>query len=301
MTPMEKHQSQVAARVLEELKKRSMEGYYCRTAQEAADLVSSLIADGGDGNLRRLHDDWRNRHSRCPEKENGSDDSGPRRGKIPGGSAENLPPGFLLRHLPHERQRHYQGRTTGQHRRKRQPGGSSVFRPEAGAGHRRHEQSQRDFRGGRQPGQKHRCPCQLSAAEQGDSLCQDRRVRQLPVPRLHLLPDRHYPPLLSRRTDQGHPDRGQLGLLKLYPGLCATNVLHNEYDQEYRIFWRNLWKKQIATQEDFAKTYDVPKVYDQIDDVFTDPDVDVIYISTPHNTHIGYLRKALKKRKACTL
>ena len=36
MTPMEKHQSQVAARVLEELKKRSMEGYYCRTAQEAA-------------------------------------------------------------------------------------------------------------------------------------------------------------------------------------------------------------------------------------------------------------------------
>ena len=41
MTPMEKHQSQVAARVLEELKKRSMEGYYCRTAQEAADLVSS--------------------------------------------------------------------------------------------------------------------------------------------------------------------------------------------------------------------------------------------------------------------
>ena len=46
MTPMEKHQSQVAARVLEELKKRSMEGYYCRTAQEAADLVSSLIADG---------------------------------------------------------------------------------------------------------------------------------------------------------------------------------------------------------------------------------------------------------------
>ena len=46
MTPMEKHQSQVAARVLEELKKRSMEGYYCRTAQETADLVSSLIADG---------------------------------------------------------------------------------------------------------------------------------------------------------------------------------------------------------------------------------------------------------------
>lgn len=46
MTPMEIYHSQNAARVLEELKKRSMEGYYCRTAEEAAGLVSSLIAPG---------------------------------------------------------------------------------------------------------------------------------------------------------------------------------------------------------------------------------------------------------------
>lgn len=46
MTPMEIYHSKNAARVLEELKKRSMEGYYCRTAEEAAGLVSSLIAPG---------------------------------------------------------------------------------------------------------------------------------------------------------------------------------------------------------------------------------------------------------------
>ena len=43
----------------------------------------------------------------------------------------------------------------------------------------------------------------------------------------------------------------------------------------------------------FAKKYGISRVCDNIDDVFYDPDVDIIYISTPHNTHINYLRKAL--------
>ena len=40
----------------------------------------------------------------------------------------------------------------------------------------------------------------------------------------------------------------------------------------------------------FAEKYGIEKVYDQIDDVFADENVDIIYISTPHNTHIQYLR-----------
>lgn len=48
-----------------------------------------------------------------------------------------------------------------------------------------------------------------------------------------------------------------------------------------------------AKGEAFAKQYNIPVVYDEIDDVFSDPAVDIIYISTPHNTHIKYLRKAL--------
>lgn len=47
----------------------------------------------------------------------------------------------------------------------------------------------------------------------------------------------------------------------------------------------------------FAEKYGIDKVYDSIDEVFDDPNVDVIYISTPHNTHIAYLRKALAKGK----
>ena len=48
---------------------------------------------------------------------------------------------------------------------------------------------------------------------------------------------------------------------------------------------------------EFAEKYGISKVYKQIDDVFDDEMVDVIYISTPHNTHAEYLRKALKAGK----
>ena len=48
-------------------------------------------------------------------------------------------------------------------------------------------------------------------------------------------------------------------------------------------------KKAVA----YAEKYGVQKVYDSFDEVCADPAVDIIYISTPHNTHIQFLRKAL--------
>ena len=47
----------------------------------------------------------------------------------------------------------------------------------------------------------------------------------------------------------------------------------------------------------FAARYGIPKVYDEIDDLFADPDIDAVYITTPHNTHITYLRRALAAGK----
>ena len=43
----------------------------------------------------------------------------------------------------------------------------------------------------------------------------------------------------------------------------------------------------------FAEKYGIEKVYDDPDEMFTDPDVDVIYITTPHNTHAGFMKKAI--------
>ena len=52
----------------------------------------------------------------------------------------------------------------------------------------------------------------------------------------------------------------------------------------------------------FAEKYGIEKVYDNIDQVFEDEDVDIIYISTPHNTHIEFFKKKhLKGRKTRSL
>ena len=41
---------------------------------------------------------------------------------------------------------------------------------------------------------------------------------------------------------------------------------------------------------EFAEKYNIPKIYKDIDEVLSDKNVDIIYISTPHNTHIKYLK-----------
>ncbi len=56
-------------------------------------------------------------------------------------------------------------------------------------------------------------------------------------------------------------------------------------------------EKALEFAAKYGIEYGIEKVYDKIDDVFEDENVDIIYISTPHNTHIEYLRKALKAGK----
>ena len=47
----------------------------------------------------------------------------------------------------------------------------------------------------------------------------------------------------------------------------------------------------------FAEKYNIGKVYDSYDEMFTDLDVDIIYITTPHNTHYGFMKKAILNKK----
>ena len=47
----------------------------------------------------------------------------------------------------------------------------------------------------------------------------------------------------------------------------------------------------------FAEKYGIAKVYDSIDEVFVDEKVDIIYITTPHNTHYEFMKAALEHGK----
>ena len=80
----------------------------------------------------------------------------------------------------------------------------------------------------------------------------------------------------------------------------GVGVIGNQLAQAMQELGGNLYGVANRTKEKaekFAEKYQIKKVYDSIDDVFEDENVDIIYISTPHNTHIQYLRKALKAKK----
>ncbi len=63
---------------------------------------------------------------------------------------------------------------------------------------------------------------------------------------------------------------------------------------------RNLYGVANRTYQNavsFAGRYGAGKVYDSIQDAFADENADIFYIATPHNTHIHYLKEALRHGK----
>ena len=55
--------------------------------------------------------------------------------------------------------------------------------------------------------------------------------------------------------------------------------------------------RTCAKAEAFAEKYGVPKVYGDYREMFSDPEIDAVYITTPHNTHIAFLEEALSHGK----
>jgi predicted dehydrogenase len=49
--------------------------------------------------------------------------------------------------------------------------------------------------------------------------------------------------------------------------------------------------------KDFAKQYNCPKAYSSYDDIINDPEIDILYIATPHSSHATLTIKALQHNK----
>ena len=87
---------------------------------------------------------------------------------------------------------------------------------------------------------------------------------------------------------------------KLRWGVLGCGVIANQMAQALQLQGRIIDGVANRTHDKavaYAEKYGIPKVYDEIDDLFADPDIDAVYITTPHNTHITYLRKALAAGK----
>lgn len=82
--------------------------------------------------------------------------------------------------------------------------------------------------------------------------------------------------------------------------VLGTGVIANEMAQAQTEMGKTLYAVGNRTHEKavaFAEKYGVTKVYDDFNEMFKDPEVDIIYITTPHNTHIDFMRKALSNGK----
>lgn len=80
----------------------------------------------------------------------------------------------------------------------------------------------------------------------------------------------------------------------------GCGVIANELAQAMECRGQKLYAVANRTQSkavEFAEKYGIQKVYETIDEIFEDENVDIIYISTPHNTHMESLRKALSAGK----
>ena len=82
--------------------------------------------------------------------------------------------------------------------------------------------------------------------------------------------------------------------------VLGVGVIANEMAQALQSMGRTLDAVGNRTYDkavSFGSKYGVGKVYADYHEMFTDPDIDVIYLTTPHNTHMAYLEQALSHGK----
>lgn len=49
----------------------------------------------------------------------------------------------------------------------------------------------------------------------------------------------------------------------------------------------------------FARTWSIPRAYGSYEELLNDPEVDLVYVATPHSHHFGVTCSAIEKGKAC--
>ena len=82
--------------------------------------------------------------------------------------------------------------------------------------------------------------------------------------------------------------------------VLGTGVIANEMAQALKKSGKRLYavgNRTYSKAVAFAEKYGVGKIYRDFNEMFTDPEVDAIYITTPHNTHIEFMRKAIRGGK----
>lgn len=67
--------------------------------------------------------------------------------------------------------------------------------------------------------------------------------------------------------------------------------------KEENCSFHGVWGRNHEKAKSFAEAYNIEKIYETADELLGDENVDIVYIATPHNTHIEFLKKALSAKK----
>ena len=57
--------------------------------------------------------------------------------------------------------------------------------------------------------------------------------------------------------------------------------------------------RSLEKAQKFAQTFGIPRAYGSYDELFADPDVDLVYIALPHSHHFEATRRAIEAGKHC--
>ena len=82
--------------------------------------------------------------------------------------------------------------------------------------------------------------------------------------------------------------------------VVGCGVIANQMAESLALAGRAIYGVQNRTRskaDAFAAAHGVERVYDTFEELCADPEVDAVYVTTPHNTHIRYLRAALAAGK----
>lgn len=90
-------------------------------------------------------------------------------------------------------------------------------------------------------------------------------------------------------------ERRELNWALLGTGAIAAEMAE-AIGAEGRFFY-GVGNRTYEKAESFAEKYHIPRVYKDFHEIFTDEAVDIVYIATPHNTHIDFIMEALEHGK----
>ena len=84
--------------------------------------------------------------------------------------------------------------------------------------------------------------------------------------------------------------------------ILGTGTIANEMAASMQVITRTnpayaVGNRTYEKAKAFGQKYGIQKVYADFQEMFIDPEVDIIYIATPHNKHFEFMKQALKNGK----